>query len=156
MIYGIDKLNGTHPYLWATMAYLGYRSKYDWKVTSGPRTNQAELYAQGRTTPGPIITDAKPGESAHEFGEAVDAYPTLDKGKTIVTDYSHPAWDERDALLRGNAFFNSKVQTDVVISSGPDRAHVQVRYWKTQTDWRSTWAGFAFAAGVVSLFLLVR
>lgn len=28
---------------------------------------QAELYAQGRTAPGPIVTNAPPGTSKHEF-----------------------------------------------------------------------------------------
>ena len=33
---------------------------------------QAKLYAQGRTTPGAIVTNANAGESAHNFGLAVD------------------------------------------------------------------------------------
>lgn len=33
---------------------------------------QAELYAQGRTAPGPIVTNAAPGTSWHNFGFAVD------------------------------------------------------------------------------------
>lgn len=33
---------------------------------------QAFLYAQGRTTPGPKITWARPGESLHGYGLAVD------------------------------------------------------------------------------------
>ena len=31
-----------------------------------------ELYAQGRTTPGPIVTRARAGQSAHNFGIAAD------------------------------------------------------------------------------------
>lgn len=31
-----------------------------------------ELFAQGRTKPGPIVTNAKGGESAHNFGLAAD------------------------------------------------------------------------------------
>jgi len=40
----------------------GYRSK----------ARQEALYAQGRTTPGRIVTNAKPGESLHNYGVAVD------------------------------------------------------------------------------------
>ena len=36
---------------------------------------QAKLYAQGRTSPGAIVTNAKPGHSWHEFGMAVDVCP---------------------------------------------------------------------------------
>ena len=34
-----------------------------------------ELYAQGRTEPGPIVTKAKAGQSYHNFGLALDAGP---------------------------------------------------------------------------------
>ena len=33
---------------------------------------QALIYAQGRTRPGAIVTNAKPGESWHNFGRAFD------------------------------------------------------------------------------------
>ena len=44
------------------------------KVIEGTRTyeRQAELYAQGRTKPGPKVTNAKPGYSWHNFGVAWD------------------------------------------------------------------------------------
>jgi peptidoglycan L-alanyl-D-glutamate endopeptidase CwlK len=44
------------------------------KVTEGLRSiaRQKELYAQGRTKPGPIITQAKPGDSLHHYGCALD------------------------------------------------------------------------------------
>lgn len=37
---------------------------------------QAVLYAQGRTRPGPIVTNAAPGHSFHNFGLALDVVPT--------------------------------------------------------------------------------
>lgn len=33
---------------------------------------QAKLYAQGRTLPGPVVTKARPGYSWHNFGRAFD------------------------------------------------------------------------------------
>lgn len=36
---------------------------------------QTRLYEQGRTTPGPIVTYAKAGESAHNYGLALDFVP---------------------------------------------------------------------------------
>lgn len=47
---------------------------------------QATLFAQGRTTPGAIVTDAPPGKSAHNYGYALDGVPMLN-GK--------PQWDVR-------------------------------------------------------------
>lgn len=44
------------------------------RIVEGIRTleRQQELYNQGRTTPGPIVTNAQPGESFHNYGVAVD------------------------------------------------------------------------------------
>ncbi len=43
-------------------------------VVSGSRTvkEQKDIYAQGRTAPGPIVTKVDGGESAHNFGLAID------------------------------------------------------------------------------------
>lgn len=47
---------------------------YEYKAISGNRTweEQAKIYAQGRTSPGKIVTNARPGYSNHNFGIAVD------------------------------------------------------------------------------------
>lgn len=44
------------------------------KVISGTRSyqEQADLYAKGRSKPGRIVTNAKPGYSNHNFGTAFD------------------------------------------------------------------------------------
>lgn len=67
----------------------------DVMVTCTYRSNeeQAAIYAQGRTKPGPIVTRAKPGQSKHnavdEYGqpaaEAFDVVPLL-HGKPIYED----------------------------------------------------------------------
>ena len=50
------------------------------EVVQGLRTfaEQDELYAKGRTTPGAIVTQARGGESNHNFGLAVDLCPFTD------------------------------------------------------------------------------
>lgn len=54
----------------ATMAMMGHPVR----VTDGYRSfeRQDELYAQGRTTPGIKVTNARGGESFHNYGCAVD------------------------------------------------------------------------------------
>jgi peptidoglycan L-alanyl-D-glutamate endopeptidase CwlK len=51
----------------------------DFAVTTGHRTHeeQARLYAQGRTMPGRIVTNARPGDSVHnhEPSKAFDFCP---------------------------------------------------------------------------------
>lgn len=53
-------------------------------ITSTYRDNesQAELYAQGRTKPGHIVTNAKPGQSWHNWRVAFDVVP-LRHGKPV-------------------------------------------------------------------------
>ncbi len=93
----IDKLTGVHPKLAnavtlirLAMAQLGFTMI----VTDGVRTleQQQALYAQGRTTPGHIVTNAdgvkvRSNHQAHGdgFGHAVDC--------TFIVD-GKPSWDD--------------------------------------------------------------
>lgn len=57
--------------------------------------SQAALYAQGRTKPGDIVTDAKPGYSFHNFRCAYDCVPLRD-GKPVwgnKTDPDRKLWE---------------------------------------------------------------
>lgn len=49
---------------------------------------QAQLYAIGRTQPGKIVTDAKPGQSAHNYGFAFDGAPLIG-GRIAWEDHEH-------------------------------------------------------------------
>lgn len=60
------------------LIYCTYRS----------RTEQDELYAQGRTIPGKIVTNARAGQSAHNFGLAFDGAPLV---------HGRIAWDDHEA-----------------------------------------------------------
>lgn len=63
----------------------------DLLVTSTYRDNASQnaLYAQGRTAPGKIVTNAKAGESIHNYRCAVDVVPIV-AGK--------PRWDVKDEV----------------------------------------------------------
>ena len=54
------------------------------RITQGLRTiaEQDALYAQGRTKPGKVVTNAKGGHSYHNFGQALD-FCLLHKDGTI-------------------------------------------------------------------------
>ena len=58
----------------------------DLLVTSTYRDHESqnELYAQGRTKPGKIVTNAKGGESFHNFRVAIDVVPVVN-GKAVWT-----------------------------------------------------------------------
>jgi len=66
----------------------------DLLVTSTYRdhASQAALYAQGRTAPGKIVTNAKPGQSFHNHRCAIDVVP-IRNGKP-VWDAKDPIWQE--------------------------------------------------------------
>ena len=53
---------------------------YEWLADQGRRTiaQQNAIYAQGRSAPGKVCTKAKGGQSAHNFGLAVDLVPIKD------------------------------------------------------------------------------
>lgn len=55
------------------------------RVTHGLRSmdEQQKLYNKGRTTPGAIVTYAKPGRSYHNYGLALDFCLLNDAGKAI-------------------------------------------------------------------------
>jgi peptidoglycan L-alanyl-D-glutamate endopeptidase CwlK len=63
----------------------------DLLVTSTYRDHesQAALYAQGRTTPGDVVTRAKPGQSWHNYRCALDVV-ALVNGK--------PIWNKKDPI----------------------------------------------------------
>lgn len=54
-------------------------------------SEQQRLYDQGRTTPGPVVTNAKPGYSLHNYGLACDGVLIID-GKTVSWDFKKD-WD---------------------------------------------------------------
>ncbi len=62
----------------AAMDVLAQHSTF-FRVAQGLRTfaEQDALYAQGRTAPGHVVTNARGGWSNHNFGCAVDCYPFL-------------------------------------------------------------------------------
>ena len=63
-------------------------------VTSTYRDMESQdaLYEQGRTTPGKIVTNARAGDSYHNWRCAVDVVPII--GGKPDWDGSHPAWQQ--------------------------------------------------------------
>lgn len=69
-------------------------SGIDLLITSTYRDKESQdaLYAQGRTMPGKIVTNAKGGDSFHNYRCAVDVVPIIN-GKP-EWDTSDPVWAE--------------------------------------------------------------
>lgn len=100
-------------------AKAGYRLR----VTYGLRTldEQAALYAQGRTASGKVVTNAKPGQSPHNYAAALDVVFLDAKGQP---DWNGPwaaigAIGEKLGLVWGGHF-----KTLV------DRPHFEWAHWR--------------------------
>ena len=74
-------------------------------VVSGLRTAQEQdaLYAQGRTAPGHIVTNARAGQSMHNYGLAVDIVPFLQgEAGTLNWSPNTPQFRAMVAALESN------------------------------------------------------
>jgi hypothetical protein len=105
-----------------------------WAISDARRTmaQQRDIYAQGRTKPGKVVSNAKPGQSAHNFGYAVDLWPLTADG-----DFD---WGARQSLF--------KVMADIAVDMGltagfyfksiHDSPHIESPKWRQQqTRWRN-------------------
>ena len=65
------------------------------RITHGERTfaEQNLLYAQGRTAPGKIVTNAKGGQSWHNYCLAYDVVPLDNVTGKAIWDTKDPIWD---------------------------------------------------------------
>lgn len=100
-------LDQVHPHLAACVRVVATQLAADGivlHVISGYRTpaQQAALYAQGRTTPGDIVTNAPPLRGSHNFGLAVDIVPGIVGEPTWNPDWTvaHPAFQKMVAALK--------------------------------------------------------
>lgn len=94
-------------------------------VSEGFRSEerQAELYAQGRTKPGKIVTNAKPGESLHNTGRAVD----------IVFDSKNPWADSHPWQVAGQVGESIAIAMGVNVSWGGRWAGLRdLPHWQIQ------------------------
>jgi peptidoglycan L-alanyl-D-glutamate endopeptidase CwlK len=92
------------------------------QVVQGLRSfdEQNVLYAQGRTAPGKIVTNAKGGYSNHNFGLAVDLCPFLSDGK--------PHWSASEGTWKaiGKAAERQGLEWGGRWKTFVDRPHVQL------------------------------
>ena len=100
---------------------------FEWYACQGRRTiaEQNALYAQGRTALGKVVTKAQGGQSAHNFGLAVDLVPV--KNNDLWWDAPKDLWKEaadiaRDMGLVPGFYFRSIF----------DAPHFEDPNWKVQ------------------------
>jgi peptidoglycan LD-endopeptidase CwlK len=102
-------------------------------VISGGRSTQeqAEKYAQGRTTVGKIITYAPPKSSPHEYYCALDFWVLSEDGKSV--DWNNKEFPQIiDRVVSSTA---GKITWGAKFKNLKDTDHVEL------TDWRAVRAG---------------
>lgn len=86
----IERINLLHPivrdevlnaYIYINNKLLGKNIRLRFSSTFRTAEQQAELYAKGRTKPGKKVTNAKPWQSIHNYGFAIDFLILIDKDK---------------------------------------------------------------------------
>lgn len=90
-------------------------------ATSGYRSprEQAKLYFQGRTVPGEIVTNARPGYSSHNYGLAVDVCRDVSAEKGLQPDWQKQAYDTL-------ASEGIKLDLEIGVPGLKDYGHVQL------------------------------
>lgn len=95
------------------------------RVVQGLRTYgyQSQLYAQGRTAPGKIVTRCKPGWSWHNFGMAVDVAPDDPAKPGYQPDWNdtHPTWKRIQEIAVSMGFV-----AGADFRTFPDKPHLQM------------------------------
>ncbi|TYV04853.1 M15 family metallopeptidase [Listeria monocytogenes] len=68
------------------------------------KAEQDALYEQGRSKPGPIVTNAKGGQSNHNFGVAVDLCLYTNDGKDVIWETNTKRWKRVVAVAKSVGF----------------------------------------------------
>ncbi|WP_208746749.1 M15 family metallopeptidase [Aquimarina algiphila] len=97
------------------------------RVTSALRTweEQTRLYNKGRSSPGRIVTNAKAGESYHNYGLAFDVVE-IKNGKAI---WDNPNWQKIGELGKSLGFEWGGDWVGLV-----DKPHFQMRFGKHHAE----------------------
>ena len=123
------------PFLCATEAFLATQG-VSVEAISGLRSWQAQaaLYAQGRSKPGPIVTNAKPGSSWHNYGLAIDL-GLFKAGKYL--DSSNPAQAGKLYAEIGKIAAKHGIEWGGTWVKFKDTPHFQVTFGKTLAELRA-------------------
>ncbi|NDG27954.1 MAG: hypothetical protein EB120_12380 [Proteobacteria bacterium] len=96
----------------------------DYYAISGERTweEQAKIWAQGRSTPGPIVTKSQPGTSPHNYAIAVDFCHDKDKQREGL----QPDWNLESYRILGEEAQKLGLESGFWWTKFVDAPHVQL------------------------------
>lgn len=105
----------------------------DYFVISALRTwnEQADLYARGRTESGNIVTNAEPGESAHNYGVAADGCKDSEKDRRGL----QPDWNLEEYKLWAEEAERVGLEAGLYWKSFKEGPHIQLPLKKHGFTW---------------------
>jgi peptidoglycan L-alanyl-D-glutamate endopeptidase CwlK len=104
-------------------------------LTSGRRTiaEQEALYAKGRTAGGSKVTNAGPGDSAHNYGLAIDFAFANALGVATFPPFEDPRWAQAAAIGK-----RLGMEWGGDWKSFKDGPHLELPAWKqARADWKA-------------------
>jgi peptidoglycan L-alanyl-D-glutamate endopeptidase CwlK len=114
------------------------------RITSGLRSwdEQQKLYNQGRTEPGAIVTNAKPGESYHNFGLAFDVVPIVNG----QADFNTPYWNKIAQIGKSVGFIWGGD-----FKSIKDKPHFEMNFGGTLAQFRNLYTSGKTTEGYINI-----
>ena len=100
-----------------------------WIITDGRRTmaEQRDIYAQGRTKPGKVVSNAPAGYSAHNFGLAADLAPLMEMSSQIDWNAPRSMWKQM-----ANIAVEMGLTAGYYFKTIFDAPHIEDPQWKQQ------------------------
>jgi len=113
------------------------------RVASAYRSyaEQNDLYAQGRTKAGKIVTNAKGGQSSHNFGTAIDVVPIVNGKADYNTD-----WNKIATIGKSIGFAWGGDWTSI-----KDKPHFEMNFGNTLAQLRAKYDSGKLTDGYVQL-----
>lgn len=153
MLHNPEKLIGVHP--WLVACAIRMSLTHDIWIDQGKRdmAQQLAIWQKGRDANGniigPIVSNAKPGESPHNYGLAIDVVP-YEYVKLTNWNPNGPKWEELKAVANSMG-----LKMGVVLADGSaDKPHVELPEWRKHKDWLQTWA--LIAGGLLIVALVIK
>jgi len=106
-----------------------------WIITDGRRTMAAQraIYAQGRTKPGKVVSNAPAGASAHNYGLAADLAPLMEMTSQIDWAAPRSLWKQM-----ANIAVEMGLTAGYYFRTIFDAPHVEDPRWKEQRElWKA-------------------
>lgn len=106
---------------------------WDYYAISGLRDleEQKALYAQGRTKPGEIVTNARPGRSGHNFAAALDGCRDKYKERSGL----QPDWDTASYAVYAEEAVALGLEAGLYYKTIVDAPHVQLPLGRHGLGW---------------------